>query len=187
MIDNKIQKLCECGCGKPAPLAKRNWNYKGIKKGQPLRFICGHHNRGKKESKESKIKRLKTWGADFEISPYIEDRVIRFYPKQKRWYCCDGKSGCKIPHARAVYKHYFGEIPDGFIVHHKNGTAEKIEDDCPENLILVSKIWNLHYFPWLAKGFNVHESEVTKIYLEIVHQYPQEKVFKEVCRRLLEI
>lgn len=36
-------KLCECGCGQPAPLAPRNRASKGIVKGEPLRFIKGHY------------------------------------------------------------------------------------------------------------------------------------------------
>jgi len=34
-------KLCECGCGQPAPIATRN--RRGYTKGQPLRFISGHN------------------------------------------------------------------------------------------------------------------------------------------------
>jgi hypothetical protein len=36
------EKLCECGCGFPTPLAKRNQT-RGDRKGQPLRFIHGHN------------------------------------------------------------------------------------------------------------------------------------------------
>jgi hypothetical protein len=35
-------KLCECGCGQPAPIAKWNDKRKGAVKGQPQRFIHGH-------------------------------------------------------------------------------------------------------------------------------------------------
>ena len=38
-------KLCECGCGEPAPLAKNNNAARGLKKGQPTRFVNGHNNR----------------------------------------------------------------------------------------------------------------------------------------------
>lgn len=35
-------KLCECGCGLPAPLAKASDPRIPIKKGEPRRFIYGH-------------------------------------------------------------------------------------------------------------------------------------------------
>lgn len=35
-------KLCECGCGGAAPLAKQSHVQKGHVKGQPVRFIKGH-------------------------------------------------------------------------------------------------------------------------------------------------
>ena len=36
-------KLCECGCGEPAPISKRNRYDLGFVKGQPIRFIRGHN------------------------------------------------------------------------------------------------------------------------------------------------
>jgi hypothetical protein len=39
-------KLCECGCGKPAPLYKRTRLYAGHVQGQPARFIVGHNADG---------------------------------------------------------------------------------------------------------------------------------------------
>ena len=40
-------KLCECGCGQPAPIAKGNHKSRGYvyAKGQPVRFIKGHGSR----------------------------------------------------------------------------------------------------------------------------------------------
>lgn len=35
-------KLCECGCGLPAPLAKRTEKRKGWIQGEPIRFIKNH-------------------------------------------------------------------------------------------------------------------------------------------------
>ena len=35
-------KLCECGCGQPAPIATRTSPRYGTVKGQPQRFILGH-------------------------------------------------------------------------------------------------------------------------------------------------
>jgi len=37
--------LCSCGCGLPAPIAKKASSSKGHVKGQPLRFVHGHHAR----------------------------------------------------------------------------------------------------------------------------------------------
>jgi len=40
----KMTKLCECGCGNPAPIATYTNKKKGYFKGTPVRFIYGHHN-----------------------------------------------------------------------------------------------------------------------------------------------
>ena len=37
--------LCQCGCGLPAPIAKQTNRKRGVIKGQPCRYIPGHHNR----------------------------------------------------------------------------------------------------------------------------------------------
>lgn len=38
-------KLCECGCGLPAPIAKLTDTKRGYVKGQPRRYIIGHDKR----------------------------------------------------------------------------------------------------------------------------------------------
>ena len=38
-------KLCECGCGKPAPIATKHDPKMGYVKGKPRRFVHGHHAR----------------------------------------------------------------------------------------------------------------------------------------------
>ena len=42
-----MEGLCECGCGGLAPIAKRNKPQQGHVKGEPMRFIHGHNNKGK--------------------------------------------------------------------------------------------------------------------------------------------
>ena len=184
----KIQ-LCECGCGQPAPIATRNWHSKGIKKGQALRFICGHHRRGKEQSKEEKLKRIRAWGVtNFAISPYLPgNRIVRYKESNKRWYC-SYKVGSSKPHARLVYEHYFGEIPDGYVIHHKSGSADKLEDDRPENLMMLPKKWNMHYLPFLAQGFGVPESKVTEAFLNVRSNsitMTDQDVFRNICKLLL--
>lgn len=41
----EVISLCECGCGLPAPIAKRTRFDRGQVKGLPLRFINGHNSR----------------------------------------------------------------------------------------------------------------------------------------------
>lgn len=38
-----MKKLCECGCGQPAPIALITNNRRGHIYGQPIRFITGHN------------------------------------------------------------------------------------------------------------------------------------------------
>jgi hypothetical protein len=45
MREPQVQRPCECGCGELAPLAKSDNRKKGIRKGDPLRFVHGHNSR----------------------------------------------------------------------------------------------------------------------------------------------
>jgi hypothetical protein len=38
--------LCACGCGEPTPLATLTVVKRGLYKGQPVRFLPGHHTKG---------------------------------------------------------------------------------------------------------------------------------------------
>lgn len=110
-LDIPQVKLCECGYGQPAPLAKQNDKRIGHVKGQPIRFIRGHNPTHR------------------EVRPVTE----RFWKKvDKRgpndcWpWTAHTKSGygeLRIDGAN-VYAHRFswelhnGPIPDGMFVCH---------------------------------------------------------------------
>ncbi len=38
-------KLCECGCGQHAPIARKTDARRGVRAGEPLRFIQGHYGK----------------------------------------------------------------------------------------------------------------------------------------------
>ena len=40
--------FCQCGCGGLAPIAKETCTRKGHRKGEPMKFIHGHNQRGRK-------------------------------------------------------------------------------------------------------------------------------------------
>ena len=48
-------KLCECGCGNPAPISKFNRKERGQKKGEPIRFISGHNSKLQPIGKKSPL------------------------------------------------------------------------------------------------------------------------------------
>lgn len=43
-----MAKLCECGCGEPAPIAQANSIKYGYVKGEPTRFVRGHWQKNRK-------------------------------------------------------------------------------------------------------------------------------------------
>lgn len=58
-----MTKLCECGCGKPAPLARQTDRKRGMIKDRPTRFISGHNNwRGGKYTTASGYVKAKAHG-----------------------------------------------------------------------------------------------------------------------------
>lgn len=177
------KKYCKCGCGKELKI----W-----KNGYVGKYIKGHHLRGIPLSLEYRIERTKSrWGREPVLSPFLENTFLSFDKKMKRWLACVKDSTGKtkgVMHAKAVYQKYFGEIPKGYVVHHKNSRHEKIEDDRPENLMLLPDKWNLRFFPTLANGFEVEEEIVTNLYLEIFTDQKSElELFSELCVKLVEM
>lgn len=180
--DCKEPRYCKCGCGTLIkPLAN----------GFLATYIKGHHLKGSRLSLEYRIERTeKRWGRKVIFSPYLEDVFLHLDNRSgsQRWYAClrtDKGKVRRIAHARAVYEHHFGEIPEGMVVHHKSGRATEIEDDHPDNLMLLPDEWNLRFFPVLAKGFGIEEKIVTNAYLTIDREgLSDADIFSELCRRL---
>ena len=72
-MDGLNVKLCECGCGKPAPIAPRTRSVIGWIKGQPVRYIHGHNGTAHGMSGTSEYH---TW-------EQAKDRCTN--PKHKQW------------------------------------------------------------------------------------------------------
>jgi len=96
-------KLCECGCGKPAPIAKQTITKIGHKKGQPIRFILGHHRNGANSS-----------GWKGGITKKQDGRVLVFSPNHY-------KSYKYVQRSIYIAEKVFGKpLPSGAVVHHAN-------------------------------------------------------------------
>lgn len=181
-------QLCECGCGQYTKIC--GTPTKDTKRGDPNRFIIGHNSLGTTHSIETRTKMSKNKrGCEAIFSPIIPNLLVRMDKQKSRWYARDRRNNktAESTHAKIVYETFVGPVPKGYKVHHKNGDASKLENDVPENLMVVANIWNFRYFPQLALGFGVHESVVTKVYEKLVNKVSDNLLFCEVTLELSKI
>lgn len=101
-------KLCECGCGQPAPIAKGTDRRRGWIKGQPLRFILGHVALVA-ANKEKLVKANTTHGC-WDTPEYVIYRAARSRctnPKNKRWADYGGRG---IKFLFTSFEQFFAEL-----------------------------------------------------------------------------
>lgn len=133
-------KLCECGCGQPAPIAKRTNPQKGHIKGQPTRFAYGHHFWLPAENRFwAKVQKTDTcwlWTGGLTSGGYgvIELR---------------GTTRQSIATHRFSWELHFGSIPDGMQILHKCDVRSCVN---PDHLFLGTQADNVH--DCVTKGRN---------------------------------
>lgn len=97
-------KLCECGCGEPAPIAKKTNAAVGKVKGQPQRFVMGH------------AARVRDYGPDYAVDP---DTGCWVWLKNRDR---DGYGLCAHRVPRTAHRWYWvqrnGPVPDGLELDH---------------------------------------------------------------------
>lgn len=94
-------KLCECGCGEPAPIAKLTNTARGQVKGQPVRFIQGH-------------------AAKLKAAQLVHDRLEEAPAEVKLCECGCGQPTPIAPMTRKIRGHVKGQ-PMRFISGHQRG------------------------------------------------------------------
>ena len=128
--------LCECGCGQETPLARCTDRSKGIIKGQPLRFIRGHHSRLRpKETEDHIIQRFN--------SKYVVDDTGCWLGKGT--IAPNGYGHFRV-RGKGIYAHRFsyeihkGKIPAGMTIDHLCRTPGCVN---PFHLDLVTNAENI--------------------------------------------
>lgn len=111
-------KLCECGCGNPAPIASKTSTKEGYIKGQPRRFILGHHLVGKKPP---------LWNGGRNVK--IDGRIRIWNPEHLR----ADKQGYVQEHILIAEKALGKSLPIKAVIHHVNNNPG---DNFPNNLVI---------------------------------------------------
>jgi hypothetical protein len=97
---------CACGCGQPAPLAKKTATRYGHVKGQPVRYINGHFQRAQRLSP-----------VDYLVDELTGCWVWQRYVDPRGYGSM--RNGRRIESAhRAYYKQLKGPIPQGLVLDH---------------------------------------------------------------------
>lgn len=100
--------LCGCGCGGRTSLAKQNDPVRGYVKGEPVRFIHGHHSRAPK-----KLQRYTVEDCSHDTPCWIWQLA-----KQGTGYGKTVHSGRFALAHRVYYERFKGPIPEGLVLDH---------------------------------------------------------------------
>lgn len=109
--------LCQCGCGQPAPIAKRTYGLQGAVKGQPQRYVAGHNPKSHPAPIDDPAKVY-----ELRIKPYLQPNGEclehgRFiHPENGYGYAQIGRKWMRAH--RIAYAAFNGSIPEGLCVMH---------------------------------------------------------------------
>lgn len=134
---NEAGGLCMCGCGQPTPLAPKTLRKWGNLKGQPLRYLHGHHARGAKHSPAQIATRVRRGSAHhmWRGGRSVVDRgyvYIKVLPGDP-FYGMASKRGYVKEHRLVMAEHLGRALTDEEVVHHENNVHD---DNRLENLLL---------------------------------------------------
>ena len=115
-IENK-QSLCQCGCGRPAPLSDRNESCRNYILGQPMRFIKNHHPKGEHHHNWKGGRRTRKDG-------YVIVWDDGDHNKNRKYV---------LEHIKIVEELIGKKLPKNAVIHHVNGNNS---DNTHSNLIV---------------------------------------------------
>ncbi len=95
---NEGTKPCECGCGEPAPISHKTRPDRGVRRGEPQRFIFGHQASGPGRGPRGEAD--PRWRGD-DASYFVKHEWLnRHFPKTGRCDQCgaEGKTHYALRH-----------------------------------------------------------------------------------------
>lgn len=125
--------LCACGCGKPAPIAKRTRGGRGQVKGQFLRFISGH-NAVLFDSEEQKRR-----------ASFRNPDALRYSGSRNNYIKYKGRHMHRVVAEQTLNR----PLQKGEIVHHKDGDKW---NNSPENLEVMTQSEHIKLHIHLERG-----------------------------------
>lgn len=109
-------KLCECGCGEPAPIARMTNAALGYVKGRPMRFVNGHQNRGRTKKTYTPLEdRYAIVETGFGTACWIWIMSLDGRGYAQMW---DTRTRRLRRAHRVYYEVFVGPIPDGLHIDH---------------------------------------------------------------------
>lgn len=124
-----MTKLCECGCGNHAPIAKYTCHERGWIKGEPIRFIHGHNTQlATKIRIYAKGAASHKWNGGKSYDPRGYVRIHSpGHPRAHK------QSGYVYEHILLAEKALGKQLPEKAEVHHLNGNKG---DNSPGNIVI---------------------------------------------------
>lgn len=112
VVMRDTQALCACGCGRPAPIAKRTRRELGHVQGQPMRYINGHNGVDRNiERQPERPYELRDMDYATPCWHWLRHTTTEGYARLT-------VDGVRLAGHRIYYERAKGPIPDGFELDH---------------------------------------------------------------------
>ncbi len=117
--DEHTPKLCECGCGEPAPIAKRTDSKRGYRKGEPIRFIT-RHNAGPGGNFRGRSRRPLDERYEIRACGFATPCWVWLLPLTRKGYALmhSPERKRRVSAHRYFYERFIGPIPEGLQIDH---------------------------------------------------------------------